>query len=160
MLPFISLLIAGSLMSCESSVKSIKEDEKEGTKMDNIDIEDWQNQFDFDGDRIIDSIYYQSTGGANCCYELSVRLSKFQKLLKIPFLVDGGYLFFDLSQKENFNIIDQNNDGTFEIFINIDHIERDFATDELNSLQDKYGFKTSKIRVDLSEGEIKVFDYK
>ena len=154
---FLSSLLVFILCSCHGSVKSEGKEKNVVTKVENVDVEDWQNHFDFDGDRIIDSIYYQSTGGANCCYELSVRLSKFQKLLDLPFLIDGGYLFFDLSQKDNFNIIDQNNDGIFEIFINIDHIERDFATDELNSLQDKYGFKTSKIRVDLSEGETRCF---
>lgn len=78
----------------------------------------WAYNFDFDIDGRIDSIYYQYSGGAHCCYSLSVYLSSKKTKFDIPFEMEGGYLFFDLSRPDNFSIYDIDKDNRPEIFIN------------------------------------------
>lgn len=147
------------LYSCSDGVHSrSKELSAEKPKAENLN-DNWQSNFDFDGDKIKDSIITNFTGGANCCYTLSVNLSKSQKTIDIPFLIDGGYMIFNLSKKENFNIKDYNNDKIYEILINLEHFERDFSTDDFNKLKKKYSFQSNKVIVDLSAGKLKVKDY-
>jgi hypothetical protein len=65
---------------------------------------DWRRAFDFDGDGVADTVDSRFTGGAHCCYFLTVRLSS-GKVFEVPFEMDGGYVFgLDLSRPGNFDI--------------------------------------------------------
>ncbi len=77
----------------------------------------WSASFDFDRDEKIDSISYTYSGGAHCCYQLSVHLSASRERVEIPHLIEGGYLVFNLSQPDNFAIADFDKDGRPEIYI-------------------------------------------
>lgn len=77
----------------------------------------WQSRYDFDQDNKIDTISYTYSGGAHCCYYLSINLSSLQQEVEIPYEIEGGYMFFDLSKPDNFNILDIDKDERPEIFI-------------------------------------------
>lgn len=97
----------------------------------NIHKKSWQQSYDFDEDQKIDSIFYTYSGGAHCCYTLSIKLSSNQERTEIPYLIEGGYLGgLDLSQPDNFNIFDIDKDKRTEIFIR--------ALPDDASLQDRY----------------------
>ena len=64
----------------------------------------WTDDFDLDGDGRNDHIEVQHTGGAHCCYKLSVQLTRGQRY-ELPFQLDGGYVGgLDLSRPQQFAI--------------------------------------------------------
>jgi hypothetical protein len=72
-----------------------------------VDGEDtpWTQAYDFDGDSKNDTIEVMFTGGAHCCYGLTVRLSATGTIYRVPFELDGGYVGgLDLSQPHRFTI--------------------------------------------------------
>jgi hypothetical protein len=78
------------------------------------------NKFDIDGDGEKDKIEYCFSGGAHCCYKISVLLSKNKKRYDYPFEMDGGYVGgLDLSQTNHFFIKDYDKYGLPEIFMKI-----------------------------------------
>ncbi|MEZ4875163.1 MAG: hypothetical protein R2793_06875 [Flavobacteriaceae bacterium] len=78
----------------------------------------WKYQFDFDGDGILDSISTNYSGGAHCCYYLSIKMSSDAQMYPLDAAIEGGYLYgLDLSFPEKFNITDLNKDGIPEIKI-------------------------------------------
>jgi len=65
----------------------------------------WATRFDFDGDHVPDPIVSSFSGGAHCCYKLSVELSQTHRVVALPFELDGGYVRgLDLSQPDNFHV--------------------------------------------------------
>lgn len=78
----------------------------------------WKYSFDFDNDKIRDSITTSFSNGANCCYYLKIKLSSEKKWKIIKTEINGGYLLgLDLSNKQNFNISDFDKDKLPEIKI-------------------------------------------
>lgn len=82
----------------------------------------WRFSYDFDKDEKKDSINYTDTGGAHCCYRLKVNLSSLQEEIEIPYLIEGGYMIFDLSKPDNFNIYDADEDGLPEIYFKGEYV--------------------------------------
>ncbi len=82
----------------------------------------WRFSFDFDQDEKKDTISYTYTGGAHCCYQLKVKLSSLQEEIEIPYLIEGGYMIFDLSKPDNFNIYDVDEDGFPEIYFEGEYV--------------------------------------
>ncbi|NOQ24881.1 MAG: hypothetical protein GQ564_05910 [Bacteroidales bacterium] len=78
----------------------------------------WYQNYDFDNDNKIDTITYLYSGGAHCCYKIGIKLSSLKEEIKVPYFIEGGYIVFDLSQQDNFNIYDIDKDNKPEIFIN------------------------------------------
>lgn len=75
------------------------------------DPRSWETGFDFDGDGVADEIEVRFTGGAHCCYELTLALGTGARFT-LPFLLDGGYVGgLDLSQPDRFSIGDHDGDG-------------------------------------------------
>lgn len=66
----------------------------------------WTRMYDFDGDGKNDEIMVDFTGGAHCCYRLTVRLSLTGKAHRLPVFLDGGYVGAEdlLSKPERFSI--------------------------------------------------------
>lgn len=88
--------------------------------MNTTSIEDnssWRYRYDFDQDNQMDTINYTYSGGAHCCYQLSINLSSLKQEIEIPYEIEGGYIVFDLSKPDNFNILDIDKDGRPEIVI-------------------------------------------
>ncbi|GAB4279519.1 MAG: hypothetical protein Kow0068_03500 [Marinilabiliales bacterium] len=78
------------------------------------------SKWDIDGDGISDNISFDYTGGAHCCYKITVILSSDKKVREFPFEMDGGYEFdVDDSQPSHFNIKNYDNDSLPEIFMEI-----------------------------------------
>jgi|GEM_PF-4009145 len=76
---------------------------------------------DLDGDGIADEILFDYSGGAHCCYTMSLQLSSQEDLLEYPFQMDGGYIFgVDGSNPHQFRIEDVDADGRMEIRMQID----------------------------------------
>lgn len=117
-------------------------------------------KWDFDGDGEHDSISFQFSGGAHCCYQMSLKLSSRPDTLSFPFEMDGGYLLgrIDGSKPEQFNIKDYDQDGKPEIFMLI-------AT--YNGIQypidktwtEKFGIQNNTILFDVLGKEVIVKDY-
>lgn len=74
--------------------------------------------FNIDGDDRPDSIFYDFTGGAHCCYRVFLKLDEVDSLYQVPLLIEGGYLFgLDLSRPQSFNVGDFDGDGLAEISV-------------------------------------------
>ncbi len=79
----------------------------------------WKESFDFDADGKVDTLSYTYSGGAHCCYRITVDLSRTKERIALPYKVEGGYLGFDLSKPDNFAIKDMDNDGIPEILLKV-----------------------------------------
>ena len=115
---------------------------------------------DFDGDKISDDLLFSYSGGAHCCYKMSLKLSSRKDTIKYPFEMDGAYVYgiVDGSKKDNFNIEDYDQDGLPEIFMSIST----YNGEEYQINQkwtDKYGIKTNHIIFDFHEGEVVLSDF-
>ena len=120
---FILVILMCSFSSCQAgSGENNMVEAGEKSVKDTITENNWNTKFDFDGDAINDSIAYSYSGGAHCCYKLTVYLSSGKKT-ELPFFIEGGYVLFDLSDPGNFDIKDKDGDGVFEIVINLNHYE-------------------------------------
>ena len=113
--------------------------------------QEWTSSFDFDGDKKKDSITYKFTGGAHCCYQITVLLTSTKKAVRIPFFINGSYMIFDLSQPNNFYIKDYNNDGLPDIFIHA------YSYNGTNikipeKIKKRYGIKTNNVITSFKKG--------
>ncbi len=140
--------------SCGSSPTLSAKNQNEKTE-----AKDWTTSFDFDGDQIADTVFYEFSGGAHCCYKIGVQLSQSKQAFSFPFELDGGYIIFNLSNPENFNIKDFDGDGTPEIFA---HINRYNGVDDPipTTWTSEYGFKTNKILIKIVDGKPAISDFK
>jgi hypothetical protein len=122
--------------------------------------ENYLNNRDFDGDNISDIISFRYTGGAHCCYIMSLKLSSKKDTIKYPFEMDGGFEFgiVDGSQHDQFNIDDFDQDGLAEIFMEISTYNGEKYPIK-PEWTEKYGIKTNYIIFDYNEGEVVLFDY-
>ncbi len=65
----------------------------------------WTHAYDLDGDGRHDRIEARHTGGAHCCYRLTVQLTSGSQRYELPFQLDGGYVGgLDLSKPRQFSI--------------------------------------------------------
>jgi len=87
------------------------------TNKEQPELQEWQKSYDFDMDGVKDTISYTYSGGAHCCYKVSVILSFYSTCVDIPYLINGGYLLFGPHNLDNFTISDYNKDGIPEIIL-------------------------------------------
>lgn len=122
--------------------------------------ENYLENRDFDGDSISDYLSFSYTGGAHCCYKMSIKLSSQKDTIKYPFEMDGGYGFgiVDGSQHDHFSIDDFDQDGLAEIFIEIATYNGEKYAIE-KEWTDDYGITTNYIVFDYQDGEIVIMDY-
>ncbi|WP_158655245.1 hypothetical protein [Flavivirga eckloniae] len=114
---------------------------------------------DFDGDGIMDKILFDFSGGAHCCYKMSLYISSLSKTITYPFEMDGGYLGgVDGSQPNQFEIKDYDQDGLPEIFMLISTYNGEKYPVEKRWTK-KYGIKTNTILFDFFEENMLVKDY-
>ncbi len=119
----------------------------------------WKMAFDFDGDGIKDEVKSEYSGGAHCCYKISVTLSSTRKTHSIPFEMDGGYpKGLDLSRKTHFNIKDYDDDGKPEIFMEINTYSYHKYTIDKGWTK-KYGIRNNYILIDFENGRIHYKDW-
>lgn len=129
------------------------------TDLVNESLQYTQNR-DIDGDGISDFISFDYSGGAHCCYTLSLKLSSMKDTIHYPFEMDGGYGFgiVDGSNHDQFNIADYDNDGLPEIFLG--HSTYNGEPYEIDKNWTKeYGIKTNYIIFDYINGKIELSDY-
>ena len=116
-------LIVYSLSSLFLLACTNPKNEKPANVGPSLDINtDFLSDKDIDGDGIPDEILFDYTEGAHCCYLLTLTLSSDGMSRKYPFEMDGGYEFGqpDASQPQHFNIVDYDNDGRDEIYLEIE----------------------------------------
>jgi hypothetical protein len=126
----------------------------------NDSVSNWLDQFDIDGDKINDHIYFNYSGGGHCCYKINIILSSDNKERKLPFEMDGGYISgVDNSQPDQFDIRDIDNDGLPEILMRIqtyndetDLIPTKWTTD--------FRIKTNYIVIEYNKGQLITRDFK
>ncbi len=112
-------IILNTLLSCNStSIQEISSssDSSINNKMEKPEIISWQNSFDFDGDKKVDSILYNYSGGAHCCYTIKVKSSLKDSLYEFSNEIEGGYILFDLSNPAQFDIRNCDSDSLPELF--------------------------------------------
>ncbi len=119
----------------------------------------WRLGFDFDGDGKNDEVMSEYSGGAHCCYKISVTLSSTKKIHIIPFGMDGGYPGgFNLSRKNHFNIKDYDLDGKAEIFMEINTYNyHKYPIDK--GWTKKYGIRNNYILVDFENERVHYKDW-
>jgi len=107
------------------------------------------NNRDLDGDSIEDIIHFDYSGGAHCCYKLTIRLSSNKAEYSFPFDMDGGYVTGSPNgtRPQHFNIKDFDSDGKDEIFLEIETYNADLnqIPAEWDSL---YGINSNYIIID------------
>jgi hypothetical protein len=119
----------------------------------------WSGQFDFDGDGVNDRVMYEFTGGAHCCYLVSVFLSSDAVLHEFPFEMDGGYEGgLDLSKPGHFSIKDYDEDGLPEIFMEI-NTYNDEIFEIPSEWTEAYGITSNYILIDYKNEKLVVNYY-
>src|SRR5690349_14031592 len=73
--------------------------------------DDFLSKFDLDGDGVNDRINFDFSGGAHCCYKISIVLTSDKIERNYPFQMDGGYVGgVDNSKPHQFDIRDVDGD--------------------------------------------------
>jgi hypothetical protein len=121
---FLLVFSATGLCQVVSISDSIHQDYKAIPEMDTlpyfINNSNWLVKYDIYGDNLKDTISFDYSGGAHCCYMIQIKLSSDNNERSFPFELDGGYLAgVDSTQPEQFNIFDDDNDRLPEIFMKI-----------------------------------------
>lgn len=146
---------SGDLLVADSSETLFQ-----GSEMDDFIVESLQylEDRDLDGDGLADDILFDYSGGAHCCYYMSLKLSSEKDTLSYPFHMDGGYLVgVDGSWPDKFRIEDFDGDGRMEIRMKI-------AT--YNGVEDpwtkkwtrRYGIHQNDIVFEYSDGKMVLRD--
>jgi hypothetical protein len=83
-----------------------------------VSSQDFLKKWDFDQDGKNDSIYFEYTGGAHCCYHIRIKTTHDNRVWEFNDDMDGGYVMgVDDSQPDHFNIMDYDGDSVPEIFM-------------------------------------------
>lgn len=111
----------------------------------------YQTSWDFDNDGENDVIYFDYSGGAHCCYQITIYTSSDSTYRSFPFEMDGGYVMgVDDSSPEQFYIDDFDKDGITEIHMLVYTYNADFyEIDE--KITEQYGFITNSILFDYQD---------
>ena len=97
---------------------------------------DWRTDHDFDGDGRPDRVDVAFTGGAHCCYVLTVHLTASSRTVRVPFEIEGGYVRgLDLGRPDDFNVADYDGDGAEELCLREPIID---ATDRGNTVRVRF----------------------
>lgn len=165
---FLSLLAI--LVGCKCSEKNTEKNsvgikqtsETTANEVESLisESENYLKNRDFDGDMMDDYLSFSYTGGAHCCYKMSIKLSSKKDTINYPFEMDGGYGFgiVDGSQHDQFDIDDFDQDGLPEIFMGISTYNGEKYPIEEEWTRE-YGITTNYIIFDYYENEIRVIDY-
>ncbi|HLA55489.1 MAG TPA: hypothetical protein VK623_05290 [Flavobacterium sp.] len=120
---------------------------------------DWKTGYDFDGDGKNDTVSDAFSGGAHCCYLVSVYLTSNDSTIKIPFELDGGYVSgLDLSNPDNFFVKDYNADGLPDLFLHIHQYNGQESRIPRN-ITKKYKIKTNRIFVSFKNAKTNYWDF-
>lgn len=120
----------------------------------NSDTSNWLYSFDIDGDKINDHIDFDFSGGAHCCYKISITLSSDSVEKKFPFEMDGGYIGgVDNSKPEQFDIRDIDNDGLPEILMQIQTYNGTKGVTDSHWRRD-FGITSNEIVIEFESGQL------
>jgi len=156
------LTILLTLVAACNSPDSVKDNQgipEEIMDEAHLEREQYLSKRDLDGDGTPDSILFDYSGGAHCCYSISIGLSSEDSVITYPFEMDGGYIMgVDGSTPDQFAIEDFDGDGLVEIFMEIstyngqhDPIDSTFTK--------KYGITSNHILFDYQNGRMLVKDF-
>lgn len=119
--------------------------------------DEWTTRYDFDGDGRPDRIDVSFSGGAHCCYLLAVHTSKNNRVVAIPFEIDGGYVGgLSLAQPGHFDIKKgRNGVARFQIQIAVyGGRPRPIPAKWTN----RFGIHTHSIEVEIRSGRLRALD--
>jgi len=119
----------------------------------------WELMYDFDGDGKNDEIEVEFTGGAHCCYRLTVWLSLTGKRRRLPVFLDGGYVggLDPRTQPNHFTI--RKIDGSLpELLMEVNTYNGE--PDPLpRSWKRRFKLKTNFVIVSFARGRLRVRDW-
>ncbi len=101
--------------------------------------QDFLEKWDFDLDGKNDSIYFEYTGGAHCCYHIRIKTSHDKQIWSYEDDMDGGYVMgVDDSYPDKFNIKNYDNDSAPEILMEINSYNGEYYPGAGHILLDYY----------------------
>lgn len=117
----------------------------------------WMYAFDLDGDGRNDTVDSKFSGGAHCCYQISVTLTSTNLTIHLPFELDGGYVGgLDLSIPDHFDI--RRIHGALpEIMMEIETYNGEPSALP-TAWKQRYGISTNHIAVAFPQGQLSVRD--
>ncbi|MCI5058436.1 MAG: hypothetical protein MRY83_20155 [Flavobacteriales bacterium] len=119
---------------------------------------DYLKNRDLDGDKLADAISFDYSGGAHCCYKMTLKLTTQKTEISFPFQMDGGYMYgVDGTYHDKFRVEDFDHDGRDEIFMKIESYNYELY-DIPKKWTRKYGIKTNYILFDFDKGVLNVRD--
>jgi len=121
---------------------------------ENSQTHDYSNNWDFDGDGILDKIMFTGNGGAHLYYRLLIHISGIDSFFYFP------YLLTDTPIYEPNDSLKSSKNGTFPVFV-----VNDFNDDEINDIylhtkNDKGSNELFIVSYNKREKKITVSDFK
>jgi len=114
----------------------------------------WTERFDFDGDGERDRVDVDFTGGAHCCYLLSITMTS-RGVVALPFEIDGGYVGgLSLERPDNFDV-EVGSDGVATLVMTVATYAGRALPIPAAWTRD-FGVRSHSIRVDARSGTIRV----
>jgi antitoxin component YwqK of YwqJK toxin-antitoxin module len=108
---------------------------------------DYLTKHDLDGDDINDTITFDYSGGADCCYTMNIRLSCDSIVRKFPFEMDGGYLFgVDNTQPNQFRIVEGGRYRSPYVYMKIANYNN-LTRKKRREWKKTYGIKTDQVQL-------------
>jgi len=119
----------------------------------------WSRAHDFDGDGIKDTLLYDYSDGAHCCYTFHIVFGGGKsKSVRIPFQMDGGYVGgVDLRRPDHFNVVPGNGTRLPMIFMEINTYNIDKYPIPAKWTR-KYGIRTNYVCITTPHRILKVVD--
>jgi hypothetical protein len=109
---------------------------------------------DLDGDSRVDRIELAFTGGAHCCYRLTVHLTSTGADVAFPFQLDGG----GPGPRDTLEVSDHDGDGVSDLLLTIETYNGERLPIPRRWTR-RYGIRTHTVLVTFARGRPRVRDW-
>ncbi|UII22845.1 FG-GAP repeat domain-containing protein [Fulvivirga ligni] len=115
----------------------------------------YANKWDIDNDGTMDSISFIGNGGAHVYFHLEVKTSSDNIWTRFPtFYIDMPYLFKEMTDITQFLVMDFDNDGVDEIYLDIDN-----PFGSIPEILQKEGITSNQLLIEFEDGKIRVKNF-
>lgn len=109
---------------------------------------------DLDGDRLPDAIELDFTGGAHCCYKVTVRLTSTAARVALPFQLDGG----GPGPRDTLAVGDHDGDGVADLLLTIETYNGEHLPIP-RRWKRRYRIRTHQVLATFRAGRLRVRDW-